>query len=253
MKAGQLSSRNSSAARPVKPAQVPPKENGGLVSVNVRLTGVTPILFNAMDAATLLGLGKFGGVDAKPSRNAEKGTPRDICDAKLHRLPDGRPCVPMRMVYATFINAGQFCRLDGKRQVSTASSTTLPGLLQLVSPQMPIVLPGTDETPKWEVDIQQGKNPNGGEAVCIVRPRFDQWEIACELIVDRSTFSVERTRQLIELAGRRVGFAEFSPRKRGTFGTFAITSWDVAKSVVSFDAPDDEAPPAEGEGEEETE
>jgi hypothetical protein len=199
-------------------------KDGGLVAVQCTLTGVTPLLINAMPHDALLGL----WTGNKPAKTAERPEPREWADAHLHKLPDGRPCVPPRMLYASLIGAGQFVRLDGKRQVSTGSSTTLPGLMTLTSFELPILKPGSDEAAPWEVDIQQGRNPNGGEAVCIIRPCFYAWQIHAELLVDRKTFPLESARGLVELAGRRMGLGDFRPNRKGMYGCFAITLWKPA-------------------------
>lgn len=199
-------------------------EKGGLAIVECILTGVSPLLLNAMDEATLLGLWDKSD---KPAKTAAKPTPREYADSKVYRLPDGRACVPAKNLYAAFIAAGQFVRLDGKRQVSTKTGTNLPGMMLLVSTELPILLPGTEAAAPHEVDIQQGKNPNGGEAVCIIRPRFDEWELHAEVEVDQKVMPLQMARDLVEMAGRRMGLGDYRPQKRGTFGRFCVNRWQV--------------------------
>jgi hypothetical protein len=197
-------------------------QNGGLVAVRLTLTGVSPLLLNAMSREQLLALRD----KTKASRTAAKPSLREEADGKVYRLPDGNPCMPTRNFFACLISAGQFVRLDGKRQVSTADRTMLPGLIQLEDATLPLLTPGTDEPAVWEVDIQQGRNPNGGEAVCIVRPRFDAWEFHCTITVDQQVFSVPLCRQLVEIAGKRIGLCDGRPQRRCTFGRFGITRWE---------------------------
>lgn len=180
---------------------------------------------NAMTVDQLLGIRD----KAKGSKNASKPSLRDEAQSKLHLLADGNPHVPTNAFIKTLINAGQFIRLDGKRQISTATKTVLPGMLSLEDTTLPLVALGTTEPAIWEIDIQQGRNPNGGEAVCIVRPRFDQWEINCIIEVDQSQMSLNMARELIDVAGKRIGFLDFTPLHKGTFGRFVITSWKVLK------------------------
>lgn len=198
------------------------KSLGGLVRVRVHLQGVTPLLMNAMGQEQLLDLwGK-----KKPARTAARPEPREAAESKLHLLPDGRPCVPVRALYASFINAGQFVRLDGKRQISTEKKTILPGMLTLEDIELPILRPD-GKPPTWETDIQLGKNPNGGEAVCLIRPRFDVWQLECTVEVDQETMPLKMARELIDLAGRRIGLLEFRPQRKGTFGRFVVSYWKV--------------------------
>lgn len=198
-------------------------KNGGLQKVACTLTGIAPLLQNAMPHDVLLSL----WTREKAAKTAERPDPREYAASRIHKLSDGRACVPPGMLYASLIAAGQFVRLDGKRQVSSAASTNLPGLMTLETFQIPILLPGSESEATWEVDIQQGRNPNGGEAVCIIRPCFYQWEIHVELHIDRKTFPVETARTLVELAGRRAGIGDFRPNRKGIYGRFAITNWKL--------------------------
>lgn len=193
------------------------KRNGGMVLVRARVEGITPLLFNAMSMQQLLNMRD----KVKAPKNAPKPTPREEADSKVHRMPDGDPHVPVTMAMSCFIAAGQFCRLDGKRQVSTAKSTVLPGLLTIEDRYLPL-------TPKaYEVDVQQGRNPNGGEAVCIVRPRFDEWGFDLTLKVDQSEIALATIRELVDIAGNRIGLGDFRPKCKGTFGRFTVVRWEV--------------------------
>lgn len=85
--------------------------HGGLIQVRVTLQGVTPLLMNSMSTEQLLDIrGKV-----KKPKMAARPKPNEEAASKVHALPDGRPHLPLRCVMATFINAGQFVRLDGKR------------------------------------------------------------------------------------------------------------------------------------------
>jgi hypothetical protein len=197
--------------------------HGGLVQVNITLVGVTPLLMNAMSEAELLRLWD----KTKPPKSAGRPKPREAAASRVHQLPDGRPHVPLMAFYKTLINAGQFIRLDGKRQITTDKKTILPGMLTVLSNLLPLTRPGTDESTRWEVDIQQGRNPNGGEAVCIIRPRFDEWQLCCTVEVDQEQMPLTMARDLVDIAGKRIGLLEYTPRHKGTFGRFNVTAWAV--------------------------
>lgn len=201
-------------------------ENGGLIRVDVAVTGLTPLLMNAMSMETLLKI-RSG---SKSPKTAAKPSLEEEAHSKLHLLPDGRPRMPANALYASWMNAGQFVRLDGKRQVSTQKSTVLPGMLHLEDTDMPLHVPGKDKSPTWEVDIQQGRNPNGGEAVCIVRPRFDEWELRFTIEVDQNQMPIMMAMNLISIAGKRIGVLDARPQRRGLFGQFAITKWEPKSS-----------------------
>lgn len=199
-------------------------ENGGLVRVKVVLRGESPMLQNAMSVEQLLAMRDR----KKPAKTSERVSPREEADSKVHCDAKKRPIVPGNMLYACLINAGQFVRLDGKRQVSTAKSTMLPGMLTLEEDEFPIYEAGgaDGKLSKWEVDIRKGTNPNGGEAVCLVRPRFDSWELRATLLVDRGVMPVTMARELVDLAGARIGIGDFRPQRKGLCGRFKVAKWE---------------------------
>lgn len=197
------------------------EKDGGLIRINVTLAGLSPLLMNAMSQEQLLAIRD----KTKRPKNAAKPSLREEAESKLHLTADGKPKMPTTALFKSWINAGAFVRLDGKRQVSSAKSTVLPGMLSLEDHELPIYLPGTEEPATWEVDIQQGRNPNGGEACCIVRPRFDAWEIRCTIEVDQMQMPLTMARELIEIAGRRIGLLDGRPQCKCTFGRYGITNW----------------------------
>ncbi len=68
----------------------------------------------------------------KKGKNAPRPKdPRDEAAPKVHQDDSGLPIVPDEMLFACLVNAGVFVRLDGKRQVSTRDSTTLPAFLEI--------------------------------------------------------------------------------------------------------------------------
>ena len=199
------------------------EKNGGLMKVSVTVVGITPLLMNAMTEAQLLAIRD----KTKAAKNAQRPALRDEAAQKVHALNDGRPCIPITMLMSCLIGAGQFVRLDGRRQISTASSTVLPGLMNIESLELPLV--AGDGAAQWEVDIQQGRNPNGGEAVAVVRPRFDHWQFTVDLLVDQKEVAISKIRELFDVAGRRCGLGDFRPKRKGIFGQFKVNEWTLAE------------------------
>ncbi len=193
--------------------------------VIVTLAGITPLLMNRMPRDVLIGM--------RDKKNKKKYVapelPRDEAAAKYHQLEDGTPIIPAEMFMSCLIGAGTFVKLDGKRQMSTAKSSLLPGFLSLEVPYFPLLDPATKRKPKaaeWEVDIRQGRNPNGGEGVCLVRPRFDAWKFDVSMVLDTDSLSEGVYRNLIDIAGSRFGLGDFRPQRKGIFGKFKVERWD---------------------------
>lgn len=192
--------------------------------VEIECRGTSPLLMNKMDASTLEGL----RTKAKKAKTANIGTtltPHEEAEKKLYLSEDG-PYIPGQMLMACFIAAGQYVRLDGKRQISNAKSSVLPGLMTLLDWAPLLKQPDTDKAAEWEADVMQGRNPNGGEAVAICRPRFDQWAITFRIDIDEHEIGENTIRDLVDKAGRRVGLGDFRPQRKGIFGQFVVERWE---------------------------
>ncbi len=194
-----------------------------LVRVRVTCKGVTPLIMNKMPLATLLSLGDKTRKKSKVA--AALGTPRERAEPLIYLNRDGDPIIEAKALYSSLVAAGVYVRLDGKRQLSTKTSTTLPSFMTIEDIELPL-LDSEGEVAAWEPDIQQGRNPNGGEAVCLVRPRFDDWRFSVKILIDQSEISEDAIRRLFDLAGRRCGLYEYRPNRKGFFGQFVVECWD---------------------------
>jgi hypothetical protein len=201
--------------------------------IHVVLKGIRPLLMNRMSQEQLEGL---RDKTKKKATTAEKMTPQQEAETKVYAV-DGKPVIPTENLMACLIAAGQFIRLDGKRQLSTGKSTILPGILAVEDPvlwlykasEMKVdVRMGTPDTfglSEWKYDMRQGVNPNGAQAVCIVRPRFDDWGLNFHIQVDPDALKLDAFRQLFDYAGMRVGLCDFRPACKGSFGMFRVDHW----------------------------
>jgi hypothetical protein len=194
------------------------------VIVEVECRGLTPLMMNKMSESTLEGLRTK---QSKP-KNADRGstrTPREEAESKVYLSEEG-PYIPGEMLMASFIEAGKHVRLDGKRQVSTAKSTVLPAFLSLLTAGPLLKEPDTDKAAAWEADVRLGRNPNGGEAVAICRPRFDVWSFTFRIEIEDREVGENTIRELIDKAGRRSGLGDFRPQRKGIFGQFTVERWE---------------------------
>ena len=189
--------------------------------VEMTAQGVSPILFNRMSEEVLLNL--------RTKKKKSKGlaveiTPREQAEKCLYQDDKG-PYLPQEMLLACFVAGGVYTRLDGKRQMSTGRSSTVPGFLDIREPRLYL-------SPKeWEVDLRGGRNPNGGEAVCLVRPRFDKWEFTATLRIDIDQVSEQQVRELVDISLSRCGLGDYRPLRRGPFGRSVVKCWEpVTKS-----------------------
>ncbi len=192
--------------------------------VTVTCRGLTPLLVNRMDPDTLEGL----RTKTKAPKTKNIGTtltPREDAERKLYVAEDG-PYLPGSNLMSCLIEAGKFVRLDGKRQISNAKATVLPGLMSLLTPTIRLRVPDTDKAAEWEADVRLGRNPNGGEAVALCRPRFDEWAFDFRIDIDEQEIGENTIRELIDKAGRRCGLGDYRPQRKGIFGQFLIECWE---------------------------
>lgn len=194
---------------------------GGLLRVRVRCEGLTPLLMNRMSEEELE---KLRIKDRKTVRANMPKDKREQASPKVYENEAG-PYLPLKNLFSCLVAAGQFFRLDGKRQMTTAKSSLLPGVITIEQVTIPLYDPRTKKPALWEVDMQQGRNPNGGEAVCIVRPRFDVWAFTFDMTIDTSQIDEDRIRALVDLAGSRVGLGDFRPQRKGYFGRWVVQEW----------------------------
>lgn len=194
--------------------------------IDVTCKGISPLLMNRMSESTLESL----RTKVKPPKAAKIGntrTPREEAEEKVY-THGGAPVIPGENLMSSLIAAGVFVRLDAKRQVSTGKGTMLPGLMSLLTTTIPLLVPDTGKAAPWEADIRQGRNPNGGEAVAICRPRFDAWSLTFRIDVDTKEIGENVIRDLIDKAGRRIGLGDFRPQRKGIFGQFVVEKWERA-------------------------
>lgn len=201
---------------------------------HICLQGLPPgMLQNKMGLNELLGL---RDKTSKKAKAAARPSLQDEAAGHIHYNGDGQPCVPKEMLMASLINAGVYIRLDQKRQLSTKDSSMLPGLLMLEGDSYPLLLPGEGEESTWGLspwryEVRQGRNPNGGEAVCIVRPLFGKWAISFTVLLETEDLPEDTFLRLFGLAGSRIGIGDFRPQRKGTFGQFAVTRWERQEQV----------------------
>jgi hypothetical protein len=159
---------------------------------------------------------------------------------KIYRDDGGKIALPAEMLTGALVFAGQKVK-NGKKQISTAKSTTLFELLQVNNVWLPLTNGAVDPASvvgnvaksgdlPWVVDKRkgmgyQGKTPT---AVCVIRPKFPHWEFDCEIEYDEKRVKKETIQQLFDVAGSSEGLGSFRPNKKGPFGRFRVTKWEEA-------------------------
>lgn len=185
--------------------------------IEVTITGLSPLLIHAIPASAL-----FPGASTAAVDSGEKLTPLQEAKASLYLGSDGTtPVLPVANLYKAIIEAGTFHKV-GKRQITTRDRSLVPSFLWIDGEDMKI------ESPEpWAVHSRMVTNEATKGKVPSHRPRWDKWHVSFVLSVDQSECSEKLARTLVNDAGRRIGVGSFRAERKGTFGRFSVTRWEV--------------------------
>lgn len=206
------------------------------IRVKVTLTSKGPgLLMNPMTNDLL---DELAGVKAKAA--SDKSTPlADRAKLKVIRNEEsGQIGLPVEYILAALIGAGRHVK-HGKKQISTATTTTLYEFLEMNATFLPFTNQEKQDRMKtdpkekfgWLTDKRRGVLNNAGKsvAVAIIRPLFKDWETSFEVSIDTDVCDEKVVKQVFEAAGAKIGVGDFRPSKRGPFGMFTVSGWEVVK------------------------
>lgn len=184
--------------------------------IHVTIEGVSPLLCNRFHEEAQAAVSSGTSLSIRGS----KGTPREQAEPKVYLDSNGKTVLPGTNLMSAITEAGKFVKA-GKTKLTTTKSSLVPAGIAVMELELPIT-PG-----KWEVDSRAVVIPSTGGRIMAHRPRFDAWAVKCTLEVDGAMFGEKLVRELLDLAGSKVGVGDFRPQRKGPFGRFKITSWRV--------------------------
>lgn len=187
-----------------------------MTHIDVTIEGVSPLLMGAFPDAQREAI-EAGSSSALKS-SAEKGTARDRAELRAYRSADGVLHIPAVCLMAAIVEAGKHIKV-GRQKITTSTSSLVPAGV-FVAPEE-VSLGVTD----YELDTRRCVNPSTKGAMIVHRPRLDQWKASFQITVDPDLFTAGIVRELVDIAGKRIGLMEFRPQKKGPYGRFVVTSW----------------------------
>ena len=196
-------------------------------TVVVTCRGLSPLLMDRMTEETLEGL-RTGVRVSKPKDRPKTEVAREKLCRETYKddngTPDGPIGIPSEMLFSCLVAAGRNVK-HGKKQVSTAKTTTLPDFMTINSFFMPLTnIDGEPEDSYWVPDSRRGRLQDG-TAVCIVRPKFKEWTFDAEIEYDEKIVDESVLRALFRNAGSAQGLGSFRPNCKGQFGRFVVANW----------------------------
>lgn len=186
------------------------------LKIKITIEGTTPLICNKFsdEAAEKASSGSRGA-----SAGQDRGTPQDICAAKLYLGVNGLPMIPQPNLMRAIVEGGRFTKI-GKAQITTAKSTQLYSCVEIAGAEIKLV-----HKQPWKVDTRAVRIPSTGGRVLAHRPMFDDWALSFELDLDEKILGEKILRQVVDDAGKRIGLGDFRPACKGPYGKFVVTKW----------------------------
>ena len=191
------------------------------MKIHVTIQGVTPLLMNRFTEASEVKL----SAGTSGVYHGSKGSPREQATPKCYADEKGFLFIPGPNIFAAIIAAGTFHKA-GKTKLTTAKTSLIPAGLSLEDLVCPL------NTNKWEVDSRSVVIPSTGGRIMCHRPRVDTWSTSFTLDVDDTMFNPGLIRQVLDDAGKKIGLGDYRPSRKGPFGRFTVTKWDVLKEKL---------------------
>lgn len=188
-----------------------------LQEIEITIEGTTPLLCNRFtDAAAMKATNGAGA-----SITGDKGTPLEQATERLYSSATGQLVIPQPNLFRCIIDAGKYFKA-GKSKVTTIKSSLIPSCLDIPSIEIPI-----SHKEPWQVDTRPVRIPSTGGRILCHRPCFHDWALSFSVSLDTDVIGVKLLREIVDVAGKRIGLGDFRPDCKGPFGKFVVTKWEL--------------------------
>lgn len=175
-----------------------------LKTIEVEIVGLSPLLMHRFPL--------------EPVEALEKKTPEEQAEVAAYRdEKSGQLYIPAIALQRAFINGATFSKGKGRATLQKPLAACL-----FVGPEN--LLLGTKE---FSLDARAVVVPATRGRIVRFRPRLDNWQVRFEVTFDDALITEKQFKQIVDDTGSRVGILDFRPEKKGPFGRFMVTSWEV--------------------------
>ncbi len=185
-------------------------------TIQVEIKGTSPLLVH-----------RFGedAEQGKPTRQMQVNhrDPREEATKCAYIAKDGTYYINAFSIPGAMGNAGANHKAKGSRK---SLRFVVPSAVRMTTDGITI-LNGAGPAKSFEVDSRPVTIPATKGRIMRHRPRFDQWGLKFDLVVNDDLLSLDMAHQLLQEAGQQIGIGDFRPEKRGPFGCFLISKWTV--------------------------
>lgn len=174
----------------------------------VTIKGASPLLMHAFPMV--------------PIEALEKKTPAEQAEFSAYRMPssNGTPgdlYIPGINIQRALIAGAAFSKGKGRASLQKPVAACVE-----VTPER--IALGQDT---FEIDSRPVVVPATKGRVLRHRPRLDDWEVSFAIGWDADLITEKQIRTVLDDTGRMVGLLDFRPEKKGPFGKFMVTKWQV--------------------------
>lgn len=154
----------------------------------------------------------------QPIEGLEKMSPEKQAEHACYRDPDTKDLyVPGVAIQRALVGAAAYSKGKGRGSLQKVVAASV-----LVSPER--VSLGTQT---FAVDSRPVVVPATKGRVVRHRPRIDTWKLTFHVEWDETLMTAEQMRRVVDDTGRRVGLLDFRPERKGPFGRFTVTNWEL--------------------------
>jgi hypothetical protein len=61
------------------------------------------------------------------------------------------------------------------------------------------------------------------------RPRVDTWHTTFTIDLDTTMFTPNLVRSVVDDAGKKIGLGDYRPARKGPFGRFVVSRWEIVE------------------------
>lgn len=193
-----------------------------ITKIKIKVDGKTPMLMNRFTDAAAMAATQ-GTRTSGPKATLD---PKEDAKSRLYTDEKGKVIIPQPNLFRCIIDAGKFFKA-GKSKVTTLKSSLIPAAISLDEIHYPLKHDG------WSVDTRPIRIPATGGRILRHRPIFHKWGFAFEVELDEEIIPYNLFHEIIEAAGKRIGFGDFRPDCKGPFGKFIVTKFEKVKHPKS--------------------
>jgi hypothetical protein len=186
--------------------------------IHCTIEGTTPLLCNKFSDKAMMDATSGTSI----STVGDRGTPHEIATSKLYVGQDGAPMIPQPNIFRCIIDAGTYFKA-GKKQITTIKTSLIPACLAIDASEIPIA-----HAESWTIDIRAVRIPSTGGRITSYRPCFHDWRLTFDLELDETVIGQKLLREIVDMAGKRIGLGDFRPACKGPFGKFVVIEWHEA-------------------------